>query len=101
MKTNQQGDNKVIKLEKAKEAILGQKECDSLSRYFQVLSFSELLDETTQLIEELNAKGSTKEIINRSKLILKEFGLRIKNSKGLSDNFLRMRDELETKLRLL
>jgi len=91
-------EENVVSLENAKAQKAAEVENDSLSRYFQVLSFSELLEETSQLIEELNKKGSTKEIINKSKLLLKEFGLRIKNSKGLSENFLRMRDELENKL---
>lgn len=98
MKTQNNDPSKVIDLGRAKEVLMGQKENESLSRYFQVLSFSELIDETSQLIEELNRKGSTKEMINKSKIILKELGLRIKNSKGLSENFLKMRDDLENKL---
>lgn len=88
---------KVIDLNHAKLA-LNDKENDSLSRYFKVLSFSELIDETTQLIEELNREGSTEEIIKKSKMILKELGVRLKNSKGLSRSFLKMKDELENKL---
>ncbi len=98
MNTRNGHEENVVSLENAKAQKAAEVENDSLSRYFQVLSFSELLEETSQLIEELNKKGSTKEIINKSKLLLKEFGLRIKNSKGLSENFLRMRDELENKL---
>lgn len=96
----EQKEARVIDLKYAKESLEGKKENDSLSRYFQVLSFSELLAETSALIDELNNKGSTKEIINKSKIILKELGLRFKNSKGLTENFIKMRDELEKKLSL-
>lgn len=89
---------KVIDLNHAKLALNDKKENDSLSRYFKVLSFSELIDETTQLIEELNREGSTEEIIKKSKMILKELGVRLKNSKGLSRSLLKMKDELENKL---
>lgn len=88
----------VINLSQAKAQIEGMKESESLSRYFKVLSFSELIEETTHLIEELNREGSTDEIIRKSKLILKELGLRLTNSKGLSQSFLKMKDELEKRL---
>ncbi|MCF8060346.1 MAG: hypothetical protein K9K67_13675 [Bacteriovoracaceae bacterium] len=89
---------KVVDILHAKQALDDKKENDSLSRYFKVLSFSELIDETTLLIEELNRVGSTEEMIKKSKMILKELGLRLKNSQGLSRSFLKMKEELENKL---
>lgn len=88
----------IIDFAQAKTAIDGKKETDSLSRYFKVLSFSELIDETTQLIEELNREGSTEEIIKKSKVILKELGMRLTNSQGLSKSFLKMKADLEERL---
>lgn len=88
----------VVDLTHAKEALADKKENDSLSRYLKVLSFSELIDETSHIINELNRVGSTEEIIKRSKLILKELGLRLKNSQGFSESLVRMKDDLESKL---
>jgi len=91
----------LIDLSQRRASVEDKKENDSLSRYFKVLSFSELIDETSKIIEELNRVGSTDEIIRQSKLILKELGLRITNSKGLSENFLKMKQELEDRLKSL
>lgn len=88
----------VVDIAHAKEAFAEKKENDSLSRYFKVLSFSELIDETTHIIEELNRSGTTEEIIKRSKLILKELGLRLKNSQGFSQSLVRMKADLESRL---
>lgn len=98
MKNETNNSAEVIELEKFKRDSNDLKESESLSRYFKVLSFSELLNETTQIIEELNSKGGTEEVIKRSKLILKEMGLRLKNSQGLSKSFLKMKSELERRL---
>lgn len=88
----------VVDLTQAKEALADKKENDSLSRYLKVLSFSELIAETTHIIEDLNKNGTTEEIIKRSKLILKELGLRLKNSQGFSDSLVRMKADLENRL---
>lgn len=88
----------IIDFSQAKSLFDGKKETDSLSRYFKVLSFSELIEETTSLIEQLNREGSTDEIIKKSKVILKELGFRLTNSHGLSKSFLKMKDDLEERL---
>lgn len=88
----------VVDLTHAKEAIAEKKENDSLSRYLKVLSFSELIDETSHIINELNQKGSTEEIIKRSKMILKELGMRLGSSQGFSQSLVKMKAELENRL---
>jgi preprotein translocase subunit SecA len=98
VKQEQQKAAPIIDFSQAKNLFDGKKEIDSLSRYFKVLSFSELIEETTQLIEQLNREGSTDEIIRKSKVILKELGLRLTNSHGLSKSFLKMKDDLEERL---
>lgn len=85
---------------KAAKLNLGLQSQDSaLSRYLKALSFSQLIDETSAVIEELNQAGSTKEMIKKSNLVLKELGERIGNSHGLAESFSKMRDKLEKKLK--
>ena len=68
------------------------------TRYLKVLSFSQLIDETSYVIEELNHAGSTKEMIQKSKQVLEELGERLGNSHGLSESFTKMKDQLQSKL---
>jgi len=56
-------------------------------RYLKALSFSQLIDETSVVIEELNDSGSTREMIQKSDLVLRELGERIGNSHGLQRAF--------------
>ncbi len=76
-----------------------QSQDSALSRYLKALSFSQLIDETSAVIEELNQSGSTREMIKKSNLVLKELGERIGNSHGLAESFSKMRDKLEKKLK--
>lgn len=71
---------------------------NALSHYLKALSFSQLIDETSAVIEELNQAGSTREMIKKSNLVMKELGERIGNSHGLAESFSKMRDKLEEKL---
>ncbi len=98
MKNEEINAAEVVDLSHAKQAINEKKENDSLSRYLKVLSFSELIDETTHIIEELNKNGSTEEIIKKSKLILKEMGQRLTHSQGFSRSLVKMKEDLENRL---
>lgn len=91
-------DAALIDLSAAKEKRANQIEKDSIQRYLGALSFSELIDETSSLIAELNKTGSTKEMISQSKLVLKELGERFSHSHGLSESFLKMKKDLENRL---
>lgn len=98
MKNEEINAAKVVDLSQAKQAIEDKKESDSLSRYLNVLSFSELIDETTHIIEELNKNGSTEEIIKKSKSILRELGQRLTHSQGFSRSIVKMKEDLERRL---
>lgn len=98
MKNEEMNAANIVDLSHAKQAIEDKKENDSLSRYLKVLSFSELIDETTHIIEELNKNGTTEEIIRKSKMILKELGQRLTNSQGFSRGLIKMKEDLEARL---
>jgi hypothetical protein len=88
----------LISLSQVKDDRKKEKEQNSFQRYLKVLSFSELIDETTILIKEINQVGSSREIIARAKVLLKELGNRFEKSQGLSESFLVMRKKLERKI---
>lgn len=88
----------VISLSQVKDERNKEKEQNSFQRYLKVLSFSELIDETTILIKEINQVGSTREVIARAKALLKELGNRFEKSQGLSESFHVMRKKLEGKI---
>jgi hypothetical protein len=99
--TNVNTENKsatVISLSQVKDERNKEKEQNSFQRYLKVLSFSELIDETTILIKEINQVGSTREVIARAKALLKELGNRFEKSQGLSESFHVMRKKLEGKI---
>jgi len=89
----------IISFKAAKNNLAAQAQDSALSRYLKALSFSQLIDETSVVIEELNEAGSTREMIRKSNLVLKELGERIGNSHGLAESFSKMRDKLEKKLK--
>ncbi|MAF78705.1 MAG: hypothetical protein CME60_11110 [Halobacteriovoraceae bacterium] len=88
----------IINFKVAKKNLALQYQDNSLSRYLKSLSFSQLIDETSVVIEELNQAGSTKEMIKKSNLVLRELGDRIGNSHGLAESFSKMKEKLEQKL---
>jgi hypothetical protein len=91
----------IINFKAAKKNLSLQAQDITLSRYLKALSFSQLIDETSAIIEELNHSGSTQEMIRKSNLVLKELGDRIGNSHGLAESFSKMRDILEKKIQEL
>lgn len=67
--------------------------------YLEVLSFSQLLDEATDIIRELNSSSLNSGLTLRSKTILKEFSNRLsQQSSEYSKSFSDMRNKLETKI---
>ena len=71
----------------------------SMRDYLKILSFGELIDETSMIIREINSKPLTKELASRSKMVLKELGLRIdEQSKSFDTSLESMRSSLEKKI---
>ena len=67
--------------------------------YLEVLSFTQLLDEATDIIGELNSSSLNSGLTLRSKTILKEFSNRLsKQSSEYSKSFTDMRSKIETKI---
>lgn len=67
--------------------------------YFNVLSFSELINESTDIIKELNQKPLTTEITMKSKILLNQFSKRLEDdSKEVAETFLDMRKRIESKI---
>ena len=98
-KNNVTSLSNIINFKAAKLNLSLQGQDNSLSRYLKALSFSQLIDETSAVIDELNRAGSTREMIRKSNLVMKELGERIGNSHGLAESFSKMRDKLEQKLK--
>ncbi len=88
----------VISLSQVKDERNKEREQRSFQRYLKVLSVSELINETTTLIKEINQTGSSTEVVVHAKSLLKELGNRFEKSQGLSESFLAMRKKLESKI---
>lgn len=69
----------------------------SINSYFNILSFGEIIDESKQLIQELNNNNLTQDIAIRSKLLFSELNSRISSDtqyKSLKE----MREEQNKKI---
>ena len=76
MKRN--NDN-LISIDEFKKEKLVKKEEKSFSNYLRVLGFSELMNEASGVVKELNNSALNSDMAMRSSLILKEFGSRLKS----------------------
>ena len=101
-------DKNVVSLEdwrKLKEASLADWKPQSLdekraekqfSDYFNILSFSELINESTDIIKELNQSPISTEITMKSKILLHQFSKRLGDeSKEVAATFQDMRKRIE------
>ncbi|MFT6069924.1 MAG: hypothetical protein ACJAT2_000938 [Bacteriovoracaceae bacterium] len=69
------------------------------SDYFNILSFSELINESTDIIKELNHRPISTEITMKSKILLSQFSKRLGGeSKEVADTFSDMRKKIEDKI---
>jgi hypothetical protein len=69
------------------------------SDYFNILSFSELINESTDIIKELNHRPISSEITMKSKILLSQFSKRLGDeSKEVADTFQDMRKRIEDKI---
>ena len=67
--------------------------------YFNILSFSELINESTDIIKELNQKPISNEITMKSKILLSQFSKRLGDeSKEVAETFQDMRKRIESKI---
>lgn len=92
-------NDNILPLEAAKENKKLKAQIKEHSRYLKALSFSQIIDETSSIIEELNNSGPTQEMIQKSKITLEEFAKRIKSSHGPSESFIKMKKKLQSKLK--
>jgi hypothetical protein len=67
----------VISLSQVRNLAELAKQEESISRYLGILSFSQLINETANTIENLSQKDITKQIAVKSQLVFKELGSRI------------------------
>ena len=69
------------------------------SDYFNILSFSELINESTDIIKELNGNPLSNEITMKSKILLNQFSKRLGDeSKEVAETFQDMRRRIEDKI---
>jgi len=111
MRENDNQLENVVSLEnwkKIKDASLAKWEPQSLDEkraekqfkdYFNILSFSELINESTDIIKELNQSPLSTEITMKSKILLSQFSKRLGDeSKEVADTFQDMRKRIEDKI---
>ncbi|MBK23301.1 MAG: hypothetical protein CME70_04785 [Halobacteriovorax sp.] len=111
MRENENQLENVVSLEnwkKIKDASLAKWEPQSLDEkraekqfkdYFNILSFSELINESTDIIKELNQSPLSTEITMKSKILLSQFSKRLGDeSKEVADTFQDMRKRIEDKI---
>jgi len=91
---NKKADS-VLDFSQAQKNLQTKKENESLEKYYKILSFAELYEETSHCVEQLNKEGATEENLKISKIILKELGSRLEKSQGPSKNFEEMKLDLE------
>lgn len=66
------------------------------SDYFNILSFSELINESTDIIKEINHSPLSSEITMKSKILLNQFSKRLGDeSKEVADTFQSMKKKIE------
>ena len=67
--------------------------------YFNILSFSELINESTDIIKELNNNPISNEVTMKSKILLSQFSKRLGDeSKDVAETFQDMRKRIEAKI---
>lgn len=89
----------VISIEEMKDQVEQKRNEDSISRYLGILSFSQLIDETTQAIKQLDTEHISKQSATKSQLVLKELGNRIEKQLGHQSVYEQMKAQIELTLK--
>lgn len=76
---NQQNANNIIDLQKIRNLAESKLAEDSLNKYLGILSFTQLISETSTLINDLNNNKFDSQIALKSKLVFKQLGERLES----------------------
>jgi hypothetical protein len=91
---NNDGEN-LVNLDQWKN----QKREGSFSDYLKVLSFSDLMNESNSLVDQIKRNDGVEEIYSKTKLMMNEFTLRLeKESRHFSDSVRDLKKSIEDKL---
>jgi hypothetical protein len=74
-----QDHNNIIDLQKIRSLAESKINEDSLNKYLGILSFSQLISETSTLINDLNDNKFDSQIALKSKLVFKQLGERLES----------------------
>lgn len=100
MDKRDQSEVNVVSLEQAKKQAEQKQQEDSLSRYLGILSFSQLINEASNVIRQLDAEKISRQTTTKSKLVLKELSSRIEKQSGSHLNaFGNMKKQLDLKIK--
>ena len=76
-----------------------QKREGSFSDYLKVLSFSDLMNESNSLVDQIKRNDGVEEIYSKTKLMMNEFTTRLeKESRHFSDSVRDLKKSIEDKL---
>lgn len=99
MNKNDDKAGKLVSLAIHKGRLHARQKEESFARYLSVMSFTQLIDEAAQIVDQLNKGTLNAETTLQTRILIKEFGCRLgRESKELSDTLLSMRNTLEQKL---
>ena len=72
----------VVSFDNAKKQNEHKKQEESISKYLGILSFSQLIHETSDTIRNLDNEAINKQMAMKSQLVIKELGSRIEKQSG-------------------
>lgn len=71
----------------------------SFSDYLKVLSFSDLMNESNELMDQINRNKEREDVFSKTRMLMNEFTLRLeKESRLLADSVKDLKKQIEEKL---
>ncbi len=92
---SQKDSNNIIDLQKIRSLAQSKLAEDSLNKYLGILSFSQLISETSTLISDLNNDKLDSQIVLKSKLVFKQLGDRLESQ---SQDYSKIVGEMKTNI---
>lgn len=94
-----QKNNTVIDLQKIRKLTEKKYLEESINKYLGILSFSQLMNETSSLIKDLNNNKLDSQVVLKSKLVFKQLGERLESqSSEYSDIVKEMKNNISDKI---
>ena len=75
------------------------KKDNHFSEYLKVLSFNDLMNESNELIKQINGQANEDDLFSKTRLLMNEFTLRLeKESRTLAESVKDLKRQIEDKL---